>query len=397
MMKLSRRVECIGASPTLAIKAKADQMKKDGIDVIGLGAGEPDFDTPDNIKDAAIKAIKMGFTKYTAAGGTSELKKAICEKLFRENGLTYKESEVVVSCGAKHSLYNIALALFEEGDEIIIPAPYWVSYPEQIKLVGATPVILHTHESTDFMIQPDMLEKVITPRTKAIIINTPSNPTGAVYGRKILELIAEIALKHNLVLISDECYERILYDNHVHYSLAGFSPEIKARTLTVSAVSKTYSMTGWRIGYVAGPEWIIKAIHKIQSQTTSNPTSISQKAAVEALIGDQAMVGFMVSKFQKRRDYVVERLRALPGVSCMLPKGSFYCFPNVSDLFGPRFSDANTFTEYLLDHARVAVVSGKGFGSPTHIRLSYATSMEVLKEAMDRIEAAVENIRAERS
>jgi aspartate aminotransferase len=391
-MKLSSRVSRIAASPTLAIKAKAEQMKKKGIDVIGLGAGEPDFDTPDNIKEAAIKAIKEGFTKYTAPGGTAEIKQTICEKLARDNDLIYNESEVIVSCGAKHSLFNIALALFEEGDEVIIPAPYWVSYPEQIKLAGAAPIILHTDESTGFMIQPEMLEETVTKRTKAVIINTPSNPTGAIYDKKSLESIANIALKHDLILISDECYERIIYDSNIHYSLAGLSPEIKSRTLTVNAVSKTYSMTGWRIGYLAGPESIVKAINKIQSQTTSNPTSISQKAAIEALKGDQSKVTEMVGEFQKRRDYIVQSLQALPGVSCMLPKGAFYCFPNVSGLFGSRLSCANEFTEYLLDHAKVAVVTGEAFGSDSHVRLSYATSMEVLEKAMSRIEAAVKEI-----
>jgi len=391
-MKLSKRADRIADSPTLAIKAKADQMKRGGIDVIGLGAGEPDFDTPENIKNAAIKAIKEGFTKYTPAGGTLELKQAICEKLSRDNGLNYRESEIVVSCGAKHSLYNIALALFEEGDEVILPAPYWVTYPEQIKLVGAIPVILHTDESSGFMLQPEALEEKISPRTKAIIVNTPSNPTGAIYNRKTLESIAKISLKHNLMLISDECYEQIIYDGHTHYSLAGLSDEIKSRTLLVNAVSKTYSMTGWRIGYVAGPEWVIKSVHKIQSQTTSNPTSISQKAAIEALTGDQSMVRVMLSEFQKRRNYIVQRLNAIPRVSCLLPEGAFYCFPNVSGLFGSRFSGAEALTEYLLEHARVAVVAGEGFGSEAHVRLSYATGMETIKKALDRIEEAVKDL-----
>lgn len=388
-MKLANRADRIAPSPTLAIKAKADQMKREGIDVIGLGAGEPDFDTPDHIKEAAIKAIRAGFTKYTPAGGTLALKQAVCKKLSRDNGLEYKESEVIISCGAKHSLYNIAVVLFQEADEVIIPSPYWVSYPEQIKLVGATPVILETDETSGFMINPEALENRITPRTKALIINTPSNPTGAVYDRKTLESIAEVALKHDLILISDECYERIIYDGHIHHSLAGLSPEVKSRTLTVNAVSKTYSMTGWRIGYVAGPETVIKAINKVQSQTTSNPTSISQKAAIEALTGDQSKVDEMVSEFKKRRDFIVQRLQSLPGVSCFMPKGAFYCFPNVSGLFGSRFSGAKGLTEYLLDHARVAGVAGEGFGSSSHIRLSYATSMDVLEKAMERIEGAV--------
>ncbi|MGA1844583.1 MAG: pyridoxal phosphate-dependent aminotransferase [bacterium] len=391
-MKLAHRMEHISPSPTLAINAKAQQMKREGIDVIGLGAGEPDFDTPVTIKDAAIRAINEGFTKYTPAGGTPELKQAVCTKLARENGLAYKESEVIVSCGAKHSLYNIALALFEEGDEVIIPAPYWVSYPEQIRLVDATPVTLHTDESTGFMLVPEALEERITPRTRGIIVNTPSNPTGAMYDKKTLEAIAGIALRHNLVIISDECYERMVYDGNVHYSMASLSPEIRERTLTVNAVSKTYSMTGWRIGYVAGPERVIKAMNVIQSQTTSNPTSISQKAAIEALIGDQSEVSRMVAEFQKRRDFLVGQLQALPGVTCMLPQGAFYCFPNVSGLFGSRFAAAQGFVEYLLDRAKVAVVPGEGFGSSSHIRLSYATGMEVLARAMERIREAVEDL-----
>jgi len=391
-MKLAHRMEHISPSPTLAINAKAQQMKREGIDVIGLGAGEPDFDTPGNIKEAAIRAINEGFTKYTPAGGTAELKQAVCKKLARENGLAYKESEVIVSCGAKHSLYNIALALFEEGDEVIIPAPYWVSYPEQIRLVDATPVILHTDESTGFMPLPEALEERITPRTKGIIVNTPSNPTGAMYDRKTLEGIAGVALRHDLVIISDECYERIAYDGRVHYSIAGLSPEIRERTLTVNAVSKTYSMTGWRIGYVAGPERFIKAMDIIQSQTTSNPTSISQKAAIEALIGDQSEVSRMVAEFQKRRDFLVGQLNALPGITCMLPEGAFYCFPNVSGLFGSRFTAAQGLAEYLLDRAKVAVVAGEGFGSSSHIRLSYATGMEVLTRAMERIREAVKDL-----
>lgn len=391
-MKLAHRMEQINPSPTLAINAKAQQMKREGIDVIGLGAGEPDFDTPGTIKDAAIRAINEGFTKYTPAGGTPEIKQAVCKKLERENGLSYKESEVIVSCGAKHSLYNIALALFEEGDEVIIPAPYWVSYPEQIRLVDATPVILNTDESTGFMLLPETLEERITPRTRGIIVNTPSNPTGAMYDRKTLEAIAGIALKHNLVVISDECYERIVYNGNVHHSIAALSPEIRERTLTVNAVSKTYSMTGWRIGYVAGPERIIKAMNIIQSQTTSNPTSISQKAAIEALTGDQSEVSRMVTEFQKRRDFLVGQLQALPGVTCMLPKGAFYCFPNVSGLFGSRFAAAQEFVEYLLDRAKVAVVAGEGFGSCSHIRLSYAAGMEVLTRAMERIREAVEDL-----
>lgn len=391
-MKLARRIELISASPTLAIKAKAEQMEREGIEVLDLGSGEPDFDTPDKIKESGIKAIREGFTKYTPASGTTELKQAICQKLSMQNGLTYKESEVIVSCGAKHSLYNIALALFEEGDEVILPAPYWVTYPEQIKLVGAVPVIINTHESTGFMLQPEDFEERITPRTKAVIINTPSNPTGAIYDRKALESISEIALKHDLILISDECYEHIIYDGNIHYSLAGIHPEIKSRTLTVNAVSKTYSMTGWRIGYVAGPEWIIKAMGKIQSQTTSNPASISQKAAVEALIGDQSQVKEMVIEFKKRRDYIYQRLQKLPYVSCLMPKGAFYCFPDCSGLFGAKISSPGELAKYLLENARVAVVAGEGFGSDSHIRISYSTSMEIIKKAMDQIEVALKDI-----
>lgn len=388
-MKLANRTKCITPSKTLAIKARAEKMRKEGIYIIDLGAGEPDFDTPENIKEAGIKAIRDGFTKYTPPGGTIEMKRAVCEKLLRDNSLSYKESEVIVSCGAKHSLYNIALALFEEGDEVIIPSPYWVTYPEQIRLVNATPVFLDTKEDTDFNILPEALEEKITKRTKAVIVNTPSNPTGAIYDRKTLEWIAQIALKYDLLLISDECYEQIIYDGNVHYSLAGIDPEIRDKTLTVNAVSKTYSMTGWRIGYVAGPEHVIKAINSIQSHTTSNPVSISQKAAIEALKGDQSEIKKMVEAFQKRRDYIHGRLEKIKGISCFRPKGAFYCFPNCSGLFGTKFSNPTEITEFILAHARVAVVSGDSFGSNSHIRISYATSIELIKEAMDLMEKAL--------
>lgn len=305
-------------------------MKAQGVDVVGFGAGEPDFDTPENIKEAAIKALKEGFTKYTPVPGIDELKEAIIAKYEKEQGLKYDKSEVIVSCGAKHSLYNIAMALYEEGDEVIVPAPYWVTYPDQAVLAGAKPVFIYTKEENEFKVQPEELEEAITERTKAIILNYPCNPTGATYTKEELEKLAEVILKKNpnCWIISDEVYEKIIYDGREHVSIATVSPEVKERTLVVNAVSKTYSMTGWRIGWVCGNKEVVAAMSKLQSQSTSNPTSIAQKAAVEALMGPQDAVAEMVKAFKERRDYIVDRLNSMPGVSCFKPHGAFYVFPN---------------------------------------------------------------------
>ena len=393
-MSLANRVMGIKPSPTLAVDAKAKAMKAEGIDVVGFGAGEPDYDTPDNIKDAAVKAIKDGFTKYTPVPGTDELKKAIIAKLKADNGLDYELSEVIVSTGAKHSLYNIAQALYGPGDEVIIPAPYWVSYPDQVLLNDAKPVIVQTKEGNGFVLTPEAFEAAITKNTKAMILNSPSNPTGLGYDKKALEGIAAVAVKHGVYVVSDEIYEKIVYDGFRHVSIASVSPEMKALTITVNGLSKSHAMTGWRLGYAAGPKDVIGAMTKIQSQSTSNPCSITQKAAVEALMGPQGFIPVMVAEFDKRRKYIVGRLNAIPGVSCSMPVGAFYAFPKVSPLYGKGFGGKTIkgsadLAAYLLDEAKVAVVSGDAFGADEYIRLSYATSMAVIEKGMDRIEAAL--------
>ncbi len=399
-IKLAKRVSLIKPSPTLAITAKAKAMKAEGIDVVGFGAGEPDFDTPENIKEAAIRALKEGFTKYTPVPGIDELKEAIIEKTEKEQGLKYDKSELIVSCGAKHSLYNIAMALFEEGDEVIVPAPYWVTYPDQVVLSGAKPVFIYTKEENEFKVLPEELEEVITDKTKAIILNYPSNPTGATYTKEELEALAEVILRKNpnMWIISDEVYEKIIYDGRTHVSIATVSPEIKERTLLVNAVSKTYSMTGWRIGWVCGNKEVVAAMSKLQSQSTSNPTSIAQKAAVEALKGPQDKVYEMVKAFDERRRYIVERLNSIEGVSCFKPHGSFYVFPNFSGVYGKSYNgkvieNSMDFAAYLLDEFKVAIVPGIAFGDDNCARLSYATSMENIKKGLDRIEEAISKLK----
>ncbi len=397
-MRLSKKTYSVKPSPTLAIDAKAKSLKASGVDVISFGVGEPDFDTPENIKEAAIKAIRSGFTKYTPVGGTDELKTAIIEKLKKDNGLIYEKNEIIVSCGAKHCLYNIAEALYDVGDEVILPAPYWVSYPDQIVLNGAVPVIVKTDEGNAFKITPEILKANLSKKTKALILNSPSNPTGLAYDRKSLEAIAEIAVKHDFYIISDEIYEKLIYDGFEHVSIASLGDEIKQRTLVVNGISKSYAMTGWRIGFAAGPKDIINAMTNIQSQSTSNPTSISQKAAVEALTGTQDFILKMVSEFDKRRKYMVERLNMIKGVSCIKPVGAFYAFPNVSSYYGRSFKgnsikSSMDLSAYLLDEAKVAVVPGAAFGDDRYIRLSYATSMENIQKGLDRIESALSNLK----
>ena len=397
-MRLSKKTYSVKPSPTLAIDAKAKSLKASGVDVISFGVGEPDFDTPENIKEAAIKAIRSGFTKYTPVGGTDELKTAIIEKLKKDNGLIYEKNEIIVSCGAKHCLYNIAEALYDAGDEVILPAPYWVSYPDQIILNGAAPVIVKTDEGNAFKITPEILEANLSKKTKALILNSPSNPTGLAYDRKSLEAIAEIAVKHDFYIISDEIYEKLIYDGFEHVSIASLGDEIKQRTIVVNGISKSYAMTGWRIGFAAGPRDIINAMTNIQSQSTSNPTSISQKAAVEALTGTQDFILKMVSEFDKRRKYMVERLNNIKGVTCIKPVGAFYAFPNVSSYYGRSFKgnsikSSMDLSAYLLDEAKVAVVPGAAFGDDRYIRLSYATSMENIQKGLDRIESALSNLK----
>jgi len=397
MSILSNRAKSLKPSPTLAINAKAKSMQAQGIHVISFGAGEPDFDTPQNIKQAAKKAIDDGFTKYTPVGGIDELKDAIIKKFQRDSGLSYKRSEIIVSCGGKHSFYNLAQAIFDQGEEVIIPAPYWVSYPPMVALANATPVIVETSEKNGFKITPGELKKAITPKTKALIINSPSNPTGSAYTKKELEKIAEIAISKNFFVISDEIYEKIVYDGFEFTSIASLSEEMKKRTIIVHGVAKTYAMTGWRIGYTAGSEEIISAMNNIQSQSTSNPTSIAQKASVEALIGPQNEVDKMVSAFAQRRNYIVDHLNKIPGVSCYKPVGSFYVFPNFSSYYGKSYQgkkieNSTHLADFFLDVAKVAVVPGVEFGADPFERLSFATSMENIKEGLDRIEEALKKL-----
>ncbi len=397
MSILSSRARSLRPSPTLAINAKAKSMQAQGIHVVSFGAGEPDFDTPENIKRAAKKAIDDGFTKYTPVGGIDELKDAIIKKFQRDSGLSYKRSEIIVSCGGKHSFYNLAQAVFEQGDEVIVPAPYWVSYPPMVALAGGTPVIVATTEKNEFKIAPEELRKAVTPKTKALIINSPSNPTGSAYTRTELEKIAEIAISKNFFVISDEIYEKIVYDGFQFVSIASLSDEIKKKTIIVHGVAKTYAMTGWRIGYTAGSEEIISAMNNIQSQSTSNPTSIAQKASVEALAGPQDEVSKMVSSFAQRRNYIVDRLNKMPGVSCYKPAGAFYVFPNFSSYYGKSYQgkkieNSTHLADFFLDVARVAVVPGVEFGADPFERLSYATSMEDITEGLNRIEEALKKL-----
>jgi len=394
---LSQRAGKIKPSPTLAMDAKAKAMKAGGIDIVNFGVGEPDFDTPDNIKEAAMRAIREGFTKYTPVGGIEPLKDAIIEKLRSDNSLNYNRDEIIVSCGAKHSLYNIAQALFNAGDEILIPSPYWVSYPDQVLLNDATPVFVKTTEADFFKAQPEVLKAHITEKTKALILNSPSNPTGLTYDRRSLEGIAELALKYNMYVVSDEIYEKLTYDGFEHVSIASIDHAVKEKTIVVNGLSKSYAMTGWRIGYAAGPKQIIQAMTNIQSQSTSNPTSISQKAAVEALTGPQDFIKSMRAEFEKRRTFLVQELNSIAGMSCLMPTGAFYAFPNTSGLYGKSFnhtviSSSSDLALYLLEAANVALVHGGAFGDDNHIRLSYATSIQEIKKGADRIRAALKRL-----
>ncbi len=392
-MDLANRVKGIKPSPTLAITAKAKQMKADGLDVVGFGAGEPDFDTPDNIKEVAIKALRDGMTKYTPVPGTNEAKDAIIRKLKRDQGLEYGRGNIIISCGAKHTLYNVAQALFQEGDEVIIPAPYWVSYPDQVILASAEPVIVQTTEENGFRVTVDDLEKATTDRTRALVINSPSNPTGAGYTRKQLEKIADFVINRDLIVISDDIYEMLIYDDFEFTSIAQL-PGMQERTILVNGLSKAYSMTGWRIGYSAASEALTSAMTKIQSQSTSNPVSFIMPAVVEALDGPQDFITMMLEQFDKRRLYIVDRLNSMHGVSCFTPIGAFYVFPNFSGLYersfsGKKIENSNGFADYLLDEAKVAIVPGIAFGADEFARLSYASSMENIIEGLDRIEAAI--------
>ncbi len=393
---LADRMKTLAPSPTLAMQAKAKAMRAQGIDVISFGAGEPDFDTPKRIKDAAARALESGQTKYTEVGGIPELRAAVCQKFKRDNGLDYTSDEVTVSCGAKHALYNIVMALVNPGDDVLIPSPFWVSYPEQVRLLGGNPVSVPTQESSGFDLDPEQLRRAVTARTKLVILDSPGNPTGAVFSAQALAEVAKLALEKNLWVVSDECYEALTYEGR-HVSIASMSPEIKARTIVVNTCSKAYAMTGWRIGYAAGPKAVIKAMTDVQSQVTSNPTSIAQWAAVEALGGPQDEVAKMVGEFDRRRRVIIEGLNAIPGVTCVMPKGAFYAFPNVSGLFGKRaksgvLKGSADVSGFLLDEARIATVAGVDFGSDAHIRLSYATGLETIKKGLARMDAAVRSL-----
>lgn len=388
---LSLRALTISPSVTLDITAKANEMKSKGIDVISFGAGEPDFNTPENIQNAGINAIKSGNTRYTATSGIPELKKAICDKLRKENGLEYKPSNIIVSNGAKHSIFNSLFAILNPGDEVIIPVPYWVSYPEFIKLSGGTPIPVETREENDFKFDIKDLENALTSKTKAIILNSPSNPTGATYSLEELKIIANWAVKNNIFVISDEIYEKLVYDGYEHISIASLGEDIKRLTILINGMSKAYAMTGWRIGYAAADEEIIKVMTNIQSHTTSNPCSISQYASVEGLLGDQSIIEEMKSQFVVRRNYMVEKINNIKGLSCRKPVGAFYVMVNISQLKGKKVKGKmiNTsldFANLLLEEAKVAVVPGSAFGADDFIRLSYATSMENIKEGLRRIE-----------
>lgn len=400
---LSDRAKGISPSATLAIDSKAKAMKAEGIDVISFGAGEPDFETPAHIKDRAIAAIRENFTKYTASNGILPLREAIVEKLARENGLNYNADQVVVTVGAKHALYALFQVILNPGDEVIIPSPYWVSYIEQVRLAGGIPVVVPTRAEDNFMLAADDLAKALTSRSKALVLNTPTNPTGTVYTRRRLEELGEIVLKHGLVVVADEIYERLTYDDAEHVSIASLAPELKALTVIINGVSKSYAMTGWRIGYAAADDRnVIKAMADHQSHSTSNPTSIAQAAAVAALGGDQGSVENMRREFLARRDLMVARLRRIPGVRCEVPKGAFYTFPDVSALYGRKLvrrdgtakvvTNSTDMAQVLLEDGKVAVVPGVAFGDDRCLRLSYATSLDNILTGMERLEAVLKGL-----
>ena len=395
MLSLSQRSEKVAPSSTLAITAKINAMRAEGIDIVGLAAGEPDFDTPDYIKEAAITALREGFTKYTSAAGIAELREAIVNKFKRDNALAYDPSQIVVSCGAKHSIYNILQAICNPSDEVIFAAPYWVSYPEMVKLADATPIIVETTAAQNFCISPEQIESVLSEKTKAIIINSPSNPTGTVYDTATLKQIAELAVKHQFYVISDEIYGALLYDDLRHRSIASLDEAIQEITFVVNGVSKAYSMTGWRIGYTAGPEKAIQAVSRVQSHSTSNPTSIAQKAAVAALTASQEAVEKMRQAFEERRNVIYQRFDEVDGVTYAKPQGAFYIFPDFSAHYGRTINGKTIngsldMTAYLLDDAKVGVIPGSASGADNHLRLSFATSLEEINRGLDRIKVALE-------
>lgn len=391
-VQLSNRVQQIKPSPTLAVTNKANELKAAGQNIIGLGAGEPDFDTPEHIKQAAIEAINAGQTKYTAVDGTPALKTAIIDKFKNDNGLNYEANQILVSCGGKHSFFNLALALLNPGDEVIIPAPYWVSYPDMVKIAEGEPVIITTTQETRFKITPEQLENAITPKTRLFVINSPSNPTGVAYTKAELTALGEALRKYpDVLIVTDDMYEHIVWSDEGFNNILNVCPDLYDRTFVFNGVSKAYSMTGWRIGYAAGPAKAIAAMKKIQSQSTSNPASISQAAAAGALSGSQDCVKEMVVEFKKRHDYLVAALNKLPGVECIEADGTFYAFPNFQGAIDAKgdIADDVAMAEYLLTEAGVALVPGSAFGAPGCMRLSFATSMEILQDAISRLEKAL--------
>jgi aspartate aminotransferase len=393
-VELARRILQIPPSATLALNAKANQLKAQGMDVVNFGVGEPDFETPENIREAAIRAIREGFTRYTPVGGTLEFKEAIIKKFSADYGLHYRPPEIMVSCGGKHALYNLFQVLFDQGDEVLVPAPYWVSYPPMIMLAEAKPVVIRTREEKGFKLSPGELKRHLTRHTRALILNSPSNPTGSLYSREELAALGEVILENGLLVISDDIYDKIRFDGASFCNLAMLAPELKARTFVLNGLSKTYAMTGWRIGYLAGPEAAIQAAINLQSQSTSNPNSIAQKAGVEALNGPQEAVAAMVAEFAWRRDDIYQRLLAIEGLSSVKPGGAFYIFPNFSHYFDklsprPGQTPSQALAEYLLEEARVAAVPGAEFGEDRCVRLSFATSRERIATGVDRIKEAL--------
>ncbi len=396
-MKLSARTARIVPSPTLNISATAKAMAAQGVDLVDFSSGELACDTPEFVKHAAQEAIADGFTKYTPVSGTDELKQAIIEKFSRDQGLHYEKAQILVSCGAKHTLYNVAQALLDPGDEVVIPSPYWVSYPEIVRLADGQPVILETREAEGYAIDAHRLEACVTPRTKAILLNSPCNPTGMMYTRDTLEAVADVAKRHGVLVISDEIYEKLVYEDTPFMSIASAAPEIADQTLVVNGVSKTFSMTGWRIGYAGGPKELIAAMTNIQSQSTSNPTSISQKAATAALRGDRQFYTDLVKDLDINRRFVVDALNAIPGITCPAPAGAFYAFPNVSGILGKRHAGGTIHTPsdlaaYLLHDAHLACVPGEPFGSARHLRLTYTPTLKTVERGMTRLKQAIQSL-----
>lgn len=387
-MRLAKRVGRLSPSPTMAVSEEANRLRSEGRSVVDFSIGEPDFNTPDNIKGVGHRAIDDNFTRYTSAPGIKDLREAVVEKYRRQYGAEYSVPEVVISCGAKHTLFNLAFALFEEGDEVLLPVPYWVTFPEQFKMVGAVPVEVMTREEDDFVLKASALEAKVTSRTRAMVVNTPNNPTGAVIPSEEMDRIVDLALDRDLMIIFDECYEFFVFDGNRHTSLAQYADRARHVSLLVNTASKTYAMTGWRIGYLVAPREVARSVSNVQSHS-ANPASVSQKAALESILGSQDSVSQMIAEYERRRRYVVERLNGMPGLSCATPGGAFYAFPNISSYFGSEVRDSVEFSTWLLRQSGVAVVPGSAFGMEGHVRISFATSMENLVTGMDRMEQAL--------